>query len=350
MEQYSSLYERRVNSRVDRAAQESPEAWKKERRMECAVKFSLAVERWVARGMTVLAILIFGLVGYSYYDMYCFTRAGIDGVEYRDFAELTQINADTVAWLTLDGTSVDHPVVKGKDNFEYLDRDFYGKDYAGGTLFLDEQCSKDFAGEYQLIHGHHMSGGAMFGDLKKYLEEDFFRENSTGQLLTPDGNYDLKVVGAGVFGAYDSSIYRIDGKMDRAEKALRKCKRYREWKDNTDGTGNVVLSDRLTDETVEATGDGGRSDKGAEAAAVSVTSEASLSDSLADEVAEAYGDGGRSDRRAEVTVAAESSNSAGNANDVEGSGGSEAKLLALSTCSGDMDDKRIVVFCVMTKR
>lgn len=225
------------------------------------VRFSIAVERWVSRGMTVLAILIFTLVGYSYYDMYRFTRAGIDGVEYRDFPQLLQINPDTVAWLSLDGTAVDHPVVKGDDNFEYLDKDFYGKDYAGGTIFLDEQCSKDFHDEYQLIHGHHMSGGAMFGDLRKYLEEDFFQNNKSGQLLTPHGNYDLQVVGAGVFGAYDSSIYRLDGEMERPLKALRKCKRVREWKD--DG---------------------------------------------------------------------------------------KMKLLALSTCSGDMDDRRIVVFCVMMKR
>lgn len=39
----------------------------------------------------VLTLLL--MVGFSYYDMYRFTRAGIDGVAYRDFAALRQIQS-----------------------------------------------------------------------------------------------------------------------------------------------------------------------------------------------------------------------------------------------------------------
>lgn len=175
-------------------SQESRELDRWERR----VRRSIRADRFVAWLLKCIVLTLLLMVGFSYYDMYRFTQAGIDGVEYRDFAALRQINPDVAAWLTLDGTHVDHPVVKGKDNFEYLDRDFYGKTYAGGTLFLDEQCPKDFTQEYQLIHGHHMAGGAMFGDLKKYLDKNFFRKNKKGQLLTPTSRYDLEIIGAGI--------------------------------------------------------------------------------------------------------------------------------------------------------
>lgn len=96
---------------------------------------SIRADRFVAWLLKCIVLALLLMVAFSYYDMYRFTRAGIDGVEYRDFAALRQINPDVVAWLTLDGTHVDHPVVKGKDNFEYLDRDFYGKPTPAAPCF-----------------------------------------------------------------------------------------------------------------------------------------------------------------------------------------------------------------------
>lgn len=233
----------------------------KRRNEERLLRWSVRADRLVAGIIAIISIALAGIVGFSYYDMYRYTREGIDSVEYQDFESLRRINPDVVAWLTLDGTSVDHPVVQGKDNFEYLDINFYRKPYAGGTLFLDEQCSKEFSEAYQLIHGHHMAGGAMFGDLKKYLDKDFFAKNRSGQLLTPEREYDLEILGAGTFNAYDSSIYRLDGMLERPMKEFGKCR----WK-----------------------------------------------------------------RKADFR--------------------NKEKLLCLSTCSGDMDDQRIVVFAKMIER
>lgn len=65
-----------------------------------------------------------------------------------------------------------------------------------------------FEDSYCMIHGHHMAAGAMFGDLDKFLDEDFFERNSTGTLLTPEYDYDIEVFAAGVYNAYDRNIYR----------------------------------------------------------------------------------------------------------------------------------------------
>ena len=96
--------------------------------------------------------------------------------------------------------------MRSSNNFDYLDKNFEGKYYAGGTLFMDKD-NRDFEDKYCRIHGHNMAGGAMFGDLEKYLSPEFFEKNRTGVLLTPAYDYDVEVFASGVFDAYDSRIF-----------------------------------------------------------------------------------------------------------------------------------------------
>jgi len=170
----------------------------------------------------ILMILVLFLVN-TIYDIMSYTMAGIGGVEYHSFSELAELNPDVVAWIRLDGTNIDHPIVQGKDNYEYLGKDFNGNDYAGGSIFLDARNSRDMSDRYMVIHGHHMSGGAMFGDLAKYRNREFFDEHETGELLTPDSKYDITVAGMTVADAYDGSIYNADpGQLN--EELLDRCK------------------------------------------------------------------------------------------------------------------------------
>ena len=160
-------------------------------------------------GLLVILLCLIIFVGSAFLDNHLLIDHGIGGLEYHDFDELLAMNPDTVAWLTLDGTHIDHPVVQGKDNFEYLDRAFEGEYYAGGTIFLDCKSSRDLSDKYSIIHGHHMAGGAMFGDLEKYLDRSFFTEHYSGTLLTPTYDYDLRIIAIGEFDAYDQAIYTV---------------------------------------------------------------------------------------------------------------------------------------------
>ena len=53
------------------------------------------------------------------------------------FDKLHEINEDIVAWLSLDGTNIDFPVVQGNDNLTYLNKDIYGDFALSGSVFLD---------------------------------------------------------------------------------------------------------------------------------------------------------------------------------------------------------------------
>lgn len=159
-------------------------------------------------GILLSAMLfLIAFMGSELTDGIMLLEDGRYGTKYHSFDQLLRINPDTAGWLILDGTDIDYPVVRSKDNFDYLDKDFEGNYYAGGTLFMDKG-NRSFEDTYCIIHGHHMAAGVMFGDLERFLEPAFFENNQTGKLLTPSCDYDIRVFACGVFDAYDSGIYR----------------------------------------------------------------------------------------------------------------------------------------------
>lgn len=162
---------------------------------------------WADRVILSMLLSLIVFTGSGLLDGLIFLEEGIRGTEYHSFTQLRDINPDTEAWLTIDGTHIDHPVVRSVDNFDYLDKGFDGRFYAGGTLFMDMN-DKSFEDSYCMVHGHHMAAGAMFGDLDNFLNEVFFEKNSTGTLLTPEYDYDIEVFAAGIYNAYDRNIYR----------------------------------------------------------------------------------------------------------------------------------------------
>lgn len=171
--------------------------------------FAIKFDKISRRVIIVITALAFIFLLSAVLDMLNYSMRGVNGVKYTNFEKLTETNPHTVAWLKINNTKINHPVVQGKDNFEYLDKDFYGEYYSGGTLMLEEKNKKDFSDPYNIIHGHHMVNGAMFGDLEKFLKKDFFDSNEDGVLLTPKKNYRLKIFGVASVNAYDLRIYNV---------------------------------------------------------------------------------------------------------------------------------------------
>lgn len=109
------------------------------------------------------------------------------------FEELRAVNPDVCAWLTLDNTEIDYPVLYGKDNLTYINTDVYGNFAMAGSVFMDSGCDRTFQEQYFLLYGHHMAEHKMFGDLDLYEKESFFNKNTTGELILPDRAYRLKI-------------------------------------------------------------------------------------------------------------------------------------------------------------
>ena len=104
----------------------------------------------------------------------------------RNIQALITENADCIGWLSIDGTTISHPVMHTpSDPQKYLRRNFYGKHSQSGVPFLDGRC--DLQSTNLIIYGHNMKNGTMFSDLKKYVDRDFLNTHRTVKFETADG-------------------------------------------------------------------------------------------------------------------------------------------------------------------
>lgn len=140
------------------------------------------------------------------------------------FGELLAINEDVRAWVTLDGTKIDHPVLQGETNLDYINTDVYGNFALAGSIFLDARNDSGFADPYSLLYGHHMENSGMFGDLDLYKDAEFFEENQTGTLILPSRAYSLEVFACLLVSASEDRIFNpstwdtgVEGLLDFAE-------------------------------------------------------------------------------------------------------------------------------------
>lgn len=136
------------------------------------------------------------------------------------FAELLAINPDVCAWVTMDETKIDYPVLQGETNLTYINTDVYGNFALAGSIFLDSRCERDFSDNYSLLYGHHMEDSRMFGDLDKYKDAEFFEKNRTGMLILPDRICSLTTFACLLVTASDDMIFDPDRWQDNIEELL----------------------------------------------------------------------------------------------------------------------------------
>lgn len=113
-----------------------------------------------------------------------------------DFDALKAINDDVVAWIYLDGTQVNYPVVLGPDNEYYLNRLYNGKGNGAGSIFMDFRNNSKFTDRNSILYGHRMNNGTMFADISKYSNREFFDSHPYVLIVTPDAKYKAEVFSA----------------------------------------------------------------------------------------------------------------------------------------------------------
>lgn len=102
----------------------------------------------------------------------------------QDFSKLKEINPDTVAWLKVNNTIIDYPVVKAKDNEYYLNKNFYKNKSLAGWIFMDYRNDVDELDKNTIIYGHSgLKKAIMFAGLKEALNERWYK-NPENQIIT----------------------------------------------------------------------------------------------------------------------------------------------------------------------
>ena len=107
---------------------------------------------------------------------------------------LHEKNGDCVAWIRIDGTVIDYPVMyRPQSKNYYLHRDFYGKKSSAGALYISEICDPDTSDNI-IIYGHHMNSGKMFAALNKYKKQSFYEDHKQIVLETLHGTEVYEII------------------------------------------------------------------------------------------------------------------------------------------------------------
>lgn len=187
--------------------------------MKIAERIAWAGNKFLSLLAVILILLLFSYGAYSLWDIYRINNSAFasdtllqykpDGEENLGFDELRKLNPDVKAWISIDDTHIDYPVLQGKDDMEYLNKDVFGEFALSGSIFLSSHNKEDFSDVYNMTYGHHMENGAMYGDLSKMTDSKFLKEHQKGMLYLPDKTYEIKLYAALECHAYESRVYSI---------------------------------------------------------------------------------------------------------------------------------------------
>ncbi|WP_317316385.1 class B sortase [Peptostreptococcus russellii] len=133
-------------------------------------------------------------------------------------ARLFKKNKDFVAWININKTPIDYPVMSSpRDANYYLRKNFNKKYSVSGTFFIGDGLSpyeKSF-----VIYGHNMNNKTMMGTLDKYADKNYMLQHSYIDFTTLKDVRKYKIVTAfyGNVEKSDFKYYNYCGNLSREE-------------------------------------------------------------------------------------------------------------------------------------
>ena len=100
---------------------------------------------------------------------------------------------DQIGWIRIDDTNINYPVLQGKDNVEYLDKNPDGESDSNGSIFLEWSNDRQLKDEFSIIYGQHLTAEKMFGDLDRFLDKDYFDRHQNGTISVYDHKYSFRI-------------------------------------------------------------------------------------------------------------------------------------------------------------
>lgn len=141
----------------------------------------------------------------SKFDIYWdYVKLGLLDV---DMASLMKINADTVGYIDVKGTSFNYPIVKSNGGF-YKNHSFDKLENSNGWLYIDDNVSLEELGINTVIYGNKLLWGDLFKDLDVLFDKEW-NEN--------DDNFIIRY-----YTNYHSTLWQIMSVFKTDDKSVRK--------------------------------------------------------------------------------------------------------------------------------
>lgn len=131
------------------------------------------------------------------------------------FEELQEKNPDVIGWITVFGTNIDYPILHSEEgNTFYLTHNALKQPEGSGSIFMDYRNQRDFSDFNTILHGHHMEQRKMFGDLERFVDEDYFQKHEFGNLFYNGEDHSIQIIATIMTDGYDRNIYQVSRKTE----------------------------------------------------------------------------------------------------------------------------------------
>lgn len=95
-----------------------------------------------------------------------------------DFNELKLVNSEVKAWLIVDGTNINYPIVQTTNNDYYLKYNINKKKTSNGWPFMDYRNSVNMTDDNTIFYGHNLLNKTAFGSISNLFTKEWLNNSS----------------------------------------------------------------------------------------------------------------------------------------------------------------------------
>lgn len=150
---------------------------------------------------------------YNDNEVNLFRKFGKMNINDVDIGQLKQEYPDVVAWLMVDGTNVNYPIVQTTDNEFYLNHDITKNLKGSGWTFMDYRNDIDLSDSNTIFYGHNLLNKTAFGSLSNVFTDSWFKKSNHYIVVkTESGQYVYEV-----FSCYyiEPEVYYLQNNFNR---------------------------------------------------------------------------------------------------------------------------------------
>ena len=125
---------------------------------------------------------------------------------------LQQENVDVKAWIQIEDTSINYPILQTTDNEYYLKHNYKKENSQYGSIYLKNECDILNNNSNLIIYGHNMKDGQMFNNLLKYKEKSFYDNHKTIKIATNNEESEYSIVAvfkSRIFYQNENNVFRF---------------------------------------------------------------------------------------------------------------------------------------------
>ena len=150
----------------------------------------------------------------------------LEELKTTNLAALREINPDVNGWIMIPDTKLAYPLMIGTEDDYYLDHTWEKKSSIAGSVFIEKLSNDDLTDFNTVIYAHRMKDDSMFGSLKYYKNQEYWKEHPYVYIYNDSGAHRYEI-----FASYEATLqgstYQIGFANDAYKQIfLENCKGY----------------------------------------------------------------------------------------------------------------------------